>query len=50
MSFEELLREIGGEPEELRRVVADMVRAGEIVKVASQERKKVLYSLRSLPP
>ncbi|MCE4603252.1 MAG: hypothetical protein F7C08_00205 [Desulfurococcales archaeon] len=45
-SFEDLIERVGGvDLWLLRRVIADMVRRGEVVKVPSQERRKLLYSL-----
>ncbi len=45
-SFEDLIERVRGvDLWLLRRVIADMVRRGEVVKVPSQERRKLLYSL-----
>lgn len=48
-SFEDLLEALGGGVDlwRLRRILADMVRRGEIVKEPSQERRKLLYRLAS---
>jgi len=48
LSFEELLAELGwsGDLRVLRRVLADMVREGIIVKEPDYSRRKVVYLIR----
>jgi DNA-binding HxlR family transcriptional regulator len=48
LSFEELLAELGwsGDLRVLRRVLADMVREGIIVKEPDYSRRKVVYRIR----
>ena len=48
LSFEELLAELGwsGDLRVLRRVLADMVREGIIVKEPDYSRRKIVYRIR----